>query len=151
MLDKQDYDRTRIIQPSLIRITYWGIIIISSPRFTPAPEDHSITCHIFLPPVHLLPRRSHGAVSLASSLNVVAVDAWRRSAIVEAFRSLFLLVIINKEDIESVNMPRQDAEDREADVDQQVGAAACHDVDTDGRDCKRLGDTLGLEAGVTRM
>ena len=88
---------------------------------------------------------------MASSLNVVAVDAWRRSAIVEAFRSLFLLVIINKEDIESVNMPRQDAEDREADVDQQVGAAACHDVDTDGRDCKRLGVSLGLEAGVTRM
>lgn len=45
-------------------------------------------------------------------------------------------------------MPGEDTKDREADVDEQVGAAACDDIDTDRRDCKRVGVSLGLEAGV---
>ena len=61
---------------------------------------------------------------------------------------MFLFVIINKEDIKSVYMPGEDTKDREADVDEQVGAAACDDIDTDRRDCKRVGVSLGLEAGV---
>ena len=46
-------------------------------------------------------------------------------------------------------MPRQYAEDCEADVDEEVGAAACDDVDTDGWDCERSDVSLGLEANVT--
>ena len=45
-------------------------------------------------------------------------------------------------------MPRQYAEDCEADVDEEVGAAACDDVDADGWDCEKVGISLGFEAGV---
>jgi hypothetical protein len=73
---------------------------------------------------------------LASGLNIVAVDAWRRSVVVEALGGLFLSVVINIFQIEGVNMPRKKAKEREADVDEKVGAAARDDVDADGRDCR---------------
>lgn len=81
-----------------------------------------------------LPRRSHSAVSLAASLDIAAVDTRRRSVLKVALRSLLLPVVINVLQIESVQVPRKYAEDRETDVDEKVGAAASNDVDSDGRD-----------------
>ena len=46
-------------------------------------------------------------------------------------------------------MPGQEAQEREADVDQKVCAAARDDVDADGRDWKRAGVSFGLEVGFT--
>jgi hypothetical protein len=43
----------------------------------------------------------------------------------------------------------EDAEDGEADVDKEVGAAARDDIDADRRDCKRVGVSLGLGDGFT--
>lgn len=48
-------------------------------------------------------------------------------------------------------MTGQYAEDSEADVDEKVGAAACDDVDADGRDCKRADVSLDLGVGITWM
>jgi len=47
-----------------------------------------------------------------------------------------------------MDMPWKHAEDGEADVDEEVGAAACDDVDADGRDCKAVDVSLGLETGA---
>jgi len=47
-------------------------------------------------------------------------------------------------------MARKYAEEAEADVDEEVGAAACDDVDADGRDYKRVGVSSGLEVGTKR-
>jgi hypothetical protein len=87
---------------------------------------------------------------LASSLNVIAVDARRRSALVEALRGLFLSVIIDILDVEGMHVARKYAEEAEADVDEEVGAAACDEINTDRRDCKRVGVSLGLEVDATR-
>jgi len=108
-------------------------------------KKHSSSHHIFLPALQLLPRRPHSAVPLSSSLNIVAVNARRRSAIVEALRSLFLLVVINVNHVESMHVAGQHAEDGEADVDEEVGAAACDDEDANGRDCRKGGCQLGAQ------
>jgi hypothetical protein len=81
-----------------------------------------------------LPRRSHTAISLPSSLHVIAVNTRRRSVVVKALASLLLLVVIDVFYIESMDMAREVTEQREADVDEEVGAAAGDDVDSDGRD-----------------
>jgi hypothetical protein len=35
-----------------------------------------------------------------------------------------------------VDVARQESEEREADVDEEIRATACYDVDADGRDCE---------------
>lgn len=86
---------------------------------------------------------------MASGLNVVAVHAWRRSVVVEALRGLFLSVVINVLNVEGMQMSGEYTQDGEADVDEEVCAAARDDVDADGRDYKRAGVSLGLEFGIS--
>jgi hypothetical protein len=73
---------------------------------------------------------------LPPSLHILTVNARRRPIVVEALWSLLLLVVVNVNNVESVDVARQESEEREADVDEEIRATACYDVDADGRDCE---------------
>lgn len=68
---------------------------------------------------------------MAARLHTLAVDA--RGALVGA--RLLLAAVVDVDDVEGVDVAGDVAEEREADVDKHVGAAACDDDDTHGGDC----------------
>jgi hypothetical protein len=105
--------------------------------------------------VDLLSCCSHGAVSLFSNcqfhrfptslewknthlstrLHIIAKHARRRSVVVEALGSLLLLVVVDVDDVKGVDVAGEVAEDGQGNVDEEVGAAACYDVDAYGWHC----------------
>ena len=67
---------------------------------------------------------THGAISFASSIHIIAVHPWGWTGVVDSHGSLLLLVIVDVDEVESVDVPRQEAEDGQANVNEQVSAAA---------------------------
>lgn len=51
----------------------------------------------------------HGAVTTTSSLNVVAVDAWRVAVVEDARVALLLSVVVDVLEVEGVDMTREEA------------------------------------------
>lgn len=80
------------------------------------------------------PRRTHRPIPLPSSLHVIAVHAGRRPVSEVPFGSLLLAVVVDIDDIERVDVAGQEGEDGQADIDEEVGAAAGDDVDAHRRD-----------------
>lgn len=69
---------------------------------------------------------------VATRLHTLAVDT--RGALVRA--GLLLTAVVDVDDVEGVDVAGNVAEEREADVDEHIGAAAGDNNDTHGRDCK---------------
>jgi hypothetical protein len=72
---------------------------------------------------------------LSARLHIIAEHTRRRPVVVEALRSLLLLVVVDVDDVERVNVAGDEAEDGQGDVDEEVCAAACYDVDAYGWHC----------------
>jgi hypothetical protein len=72
---------------------------------------------------------------LSTRLHIIAKHSRRRSVVVEALGSLLLLVVVDVDDVKGVDVAGEVAEDGQGDVDEEVGAAACYDVNAYGRHC----------------
>ena len=77
---------------------------------------------------------SNGAVTATALLDSVAVDSGRRSCSKAALARLFPAVIVDKFDVEGVEVAGENAETSQADVDEQVGAAASDGINTERGD-----------------
>jgi hypothetical protein len=66
---------------------------------------------------------------LSTRLHIIAEYSRRRSVIVEALRSLLLLVVVDVNDIKGVDVAGDEAEDGQGDVDEKVCTATGDDVD----------------------
>jgi len=66
----------------------------------------------------------------------------RRLVIRGRLRELLLSVVVLVFDVESVNVSREVAENRERDVDEEIRAAALDEEDADGRDYDVLAGAL---------
>lgn len=73
------------------------------------------------------------AVALPSSLDIIRVHAWSWTVGDNALLGFLLPLVVDVLDVESVNVAREVSEERETDVDEQVCAAAGHEVYSDGR------------------
>jgi hypothetical protein len=72
---------------------------------------------------------------LSTCLHIIAKHSRRRSVVVKALGGLLLLVVVDVDDVKGVNVAGEVAEDGEGDVDEEVGVAACYDVDAYGGYC----------------
>jgi len=72
---------------------------------------------------------------LPTRLHIIAKHSRRRSVVIEALGSLLLLVVVDVDDVKSVDVAGEVAEDGEGDIDEEVGAATCYDIDTDWWHC----------------
>jgi hypothetical protein len=80
---------------------------------------------------------------LSTRLHIIAKHTRRRSVVIEALRSLLLLVVVDVDDVERVNVAGDEAEDGQGDVDEEVCAAAGYDVDAYGWYCWSVWVSLG--------
>lgn len=112
-----------------------GYTANSSPEQTDNPRTRNKTKTHSLDPLPPLPRRSHRPIPLPARLDITAVHARRGPVVVVPLGSLLLFGIVDVDDVESVQVARQEGQDGKADVDEEVGAAAGHYVDAYGWDC----------------
>ena len=73
----------------------------------------------------------HSPISMPTRLHVVRVDSRCRPRIEYTISCLFFPPIVDVFDIEGVDVTGHDAEERQADVDEEIGAAACYAIDAD--------------------
>ncbi len=74
-------------------------------------------------------------VAGTTSLNPVAVDTRCLIAGHLPVACLLLPVEVDIFDVECMDVARNVTEERQADIDEEVGTAACYSIYTDGRDC----------------
>jgi hypothetical protein len=66
---------------------------------------------------------------LSTRLHIITEHARRRSVVVEALRSLLLLVVVDVDDVKGVDVAGDEAEDGQGDVDEEVCAATGDYID----------------------
>ena len=68
-------------------------------------------------------------------LHLLAIHTRRRACIVDASAYLVAPLHVHIFDVEGVDVAGEVAEDGEGDIDEEVGAATCYDIDTDWWHC----------------
>jgi hypothetical protein len=67
-------------------------------------------------------------------IHAIAENTWGRSGSIDASLCLILALVVDVFDVEGMDMAGEETEDCEADVDEEVGAAAGNEEDADGRE-----------------
>jgi hypothetical protein len=75
---------------------------------------------------------------MATVLHFLAVHAGRRTRIVDASAYLVASLDVHIFDVESVDVAREVAQDREEQINEEVGAASCYKEDSEGWNCRLL-------------
>lgn len=77
----------------------------------------------------------HRPITPATSVDIVRVDTRGATAVIDASGGLVATVVVDVFEVEGVDVAWEVAQKGETDVDEEVSAAACDDVDTDWWDC----------------
>jgi hypothetical protein len=78
-------------------------------------------------------------------MHTFAEDTWRGPGIINPGLGFILALVEDIFEVEGVDVAREETEDGEADVNEEVGAAACDEEDTEGR--KEDGDDYNEDCG----
>lgn len=104
-----------------------------APRLTAAKVSSGRTTSLQTVSSLYKPASGDSPVPLPAALHVVAVHARRGLRDDESLpRSGLLAAVVHVLDVEGVDVARQEAEEGQADVDEQVCAEACDEEDADG-------------------
>jgi hypothetical protein len=78
------------------------------------------------------------ALALTSSVHVVRVHTGGRSRRKSSLTSLLASIVVNPFEVEGMDVPGEVAQERKADVDEEIHPASCHGPYSHGRACVTL-------------
>ena len=79
---------------------------------------------------------THRSVAKSTRLDIITVHSRRSTIVIETLRLLIFPMKVDVLNIECVDVSWKDTKNREAYVDEQIRAAACHAEDADGWNCE---------------
>lgn len=77
---------------------------------------------------------------LSTIVYSVAEDTWSRSGVKDACSCFLLALVVDVFDVEGVDVAWEVSEECQADVDEEIGAAASHEENANGRNEERYDD-----------